>query len=290
MSHRISLRVSPRRVLASATVGALGLCMSVSCLVGANPAQASSLPTVFVGITPSSINVGGALQSGAVNVVTSATGTKEGSTALLLLNPGVSVAEVYAFLSANKAGKDPNTASKFGRIVFNAEGPPGKSEAQTTLAAGQYIALNGENEQSAKWPRASFTVAAAPTPGVLPAPQATVRTIDFAFRGPSTLHDGELVRFENEGYLAHMDVAFPAKSRKAAQKIVNGLLTGQEQGLEKLVAGAPVNFAGPLSTGAYQQQTITAKPGWYVQACFMETQDGRNHTRLGMERVIKITK
>ena len=48
--------------------------------------------------------------------------------------------------------------------------------------------------------------------------------------------------------------------------------------------------SGPLSTGAFQQETITAKPGWYVQVCFMPTQDGRPHTRLGMERIIKIVK
>jgi len=27
-----------------------------------------------------------------------------------------------------------------------------------------------------------------------------------------------------------------------------------------------------------------------VQVCFMETQDGRDHTRLGMERIIRIVK
>ena len=39
-----------------------------------------------------------------------------------------------------------------------------------------------------------------------------------------------------------------------------------------------------------QQETITAKPGAYVQVCFMSTQDGRSHSMLGMERVLKITK
>ena len=42
--------------------------------------------------------------------------------------------------------------------------------------------------------------------------------------------------------------------------------------------------------GAYVQETITAKPGIYVLACFMNTQDKRNHTVLGMERIIKIVK
>jgi hypothetical protein len=59
---------------------------------------------------------------------------------------------------------------------------------------------------------------------------------------------------------------------------------------QQLVTGPLVGFAGPLSTGAYQQETVTAKPGWYVQVCFMDTQDGRSHTLLGMERIIKIIK
>ena len=80
------------------------------------------------------------------------------------------------------------------------------------------------------------------------------------------------------------------KSKKAARQVVKGLFTGHEKGLEKLVAGPPASFAGPLSSGAFQQETITAKPGWYVQVCFMPTQDGRPHTRLGMERIIKIVK
>jgi hypothetical protein len=125
---------------------------------------------------------------------------------------------------------------------------------------------------------------------VLPAPQATVRSIDFAFRGPSMLHDGELVRFENEGFLVHMDLAFPVKNHATAKLLIKALLAGKQKQVEKLAAGEPVNFAGPLSTGAFQQETITAKPGWYVQACFMETQDGRDHTMLGMERAIQIVK
>ncbi len=109
-------------------------------------------------------------------------------------------------------------------------------------------------------------------------------------QGSEGLHVGELVRFENEGYLVHMDVAIGAKSAKAAAKIAKGLAAGQEKGLKKFASGSEANFAGPLSSGAFQQETIADKPGWYVQACFMPTQDGRPHTLLGMERVIEIVK
>jgi len=272
---------------AALTVALLTLASATS-LLGA--AQASPvLPTLSLTLTKTSLAVGGTTQSGAVNVVSSATGTKEASAILFALKPGVTKAEVNAFL-ASKASRDPNASSKYGSIVFDAEVTPGqKSEAQTILQPGQYLALKGEGEGSPK-SYVEFTVSAAPSPAALPAPEATVRSIEFAFRGPTTLHDGELVRFENEGYLVHMDFALPTKSEKAAKELVKALHAGKEKQAEKLVSGMPVGFAGPISHGAFQQETITAKPGWYVQVCFMETQDGRDHTLLGMERAFKIVK
>jgi hypothetical protein len=254
---------------------------------GAAPA-ASALPTLTLAINSTSITAGGTLQSGAVNVVSTVTGVKEASPALLLLKPGVSVEEVYAYLNG-KGSQDPNSASKYGSIVFDAEAPQGTSEAQTTLQPGQYIALDTSEKPSAQWLRTSFKVTAAAAPAALPSPEATIRSIEFGFRGPSTLHDGELVRFENEGYLVHMDVALQVKSMKSAKKVVKLMLAGKEKQAQKLIAGG-VGFAGPLSSGASQQETITAKPGIYVEACFMDTQDGRSHTTLGMERIIQITK
>jgi hypothetical protein len=229
------------------------------------------------------------MESGAVNVVTTTTGKNEATAVLFLLKPGASLAEVEAFMKSKKP-KDPNATSHFGSIIFDAEASPGHpSEVQTNLVPGQYVALGGVGHGSLKF-HSPFTVTAAKAPATLPTPQATVRSIEFDFRGPTTLHDGELVRFKNDGYLVHMDIAFPVKSKSAATQVANALLTGKEKGLNKLIAGAPFSFAGPLSHGAYQQETITAKPGWYVQACFMETQEGELHTRLGMERIFKITK
>ena len=49
-----------------------------------------------------------------------------------------------------------------------------------------------------------------------------------------------------------------------------------------------VGLLGPASPGAMQQQVLTAPPGYYVEACFMNTQDGREHTQLGMVRLVQI--
>jgi hypothetical protein len=288
MSHHLNrrgLRGGKLRALALAAV----LLPAASGAIAATPSQAATLPSLSLTMNASSITVGGTAQSGAVNVVMNATGLKEPSAILFQLKPGVSVAEFEAFMKT-KAFQDPNNADQLGSITFDAEPANGKpTEAQTVLQPGQYIALVvvGEGKPKAL---TSFTVAAAAAPAALPAAQATVKSIEFGFRGPSKLHDGELVRFENEGFLVHMDIAFPVKSRKAAKTALRALRSGKERKLRKLLAGAPISFQGPLSHGGFQQETINAKPGFYVQACFMDTQDGRSHTRLGMERIIKIVK
>lgn len=258
-------------------------------VAGSELAQAAPLPSITVAVhSKTSISVSGTLQSGGVNVLGTST-VKESNVILFLLKPGVSVGEVEAFLSTHKVN-DPNVVSKFGTIVFDTEAGPGhNSEAQTYLQPGQYLALGGTGEGTPS-ARTSFTVSASPAPVALPAPQATERSIDFGFRGPTTLHDRELVRFENEGYVVHMDFAAPVKNVASARKLIQALLAGNDKAFGKLVTGEPAAFAGPLSTGGFQQETITAKPGVYVQLCFMETQDGRDHTLLGMERMIKIVK
>jgi hypothetical protein len=290
MPHR-SNRLAPRRGLLSVAALAGTACLALAgSAFAAGAAQAAPLPTFSVTVNASSITVGTAPKSGAVNVLTSVSGLKEAGAILFLLKPGVTYAEVESFLAEKKKGQgDPNKASKFGSLVFDAEAEPGHaSEAQTYLQPGQYLALAISGEGGPKF-HTQFTVAAAASPIALPAPQATIRSIEFGFTGPTTLHDGELVRFENEGFLVHMDAAFQVKSMKTAKKLVKALLAGNEKAANKLAIGGAI-FAGPLSSGAYQQETITAKPGIYVQACFMDTQDHRSHTTLGMERIIKITK
>jgi hypothetical protein len=264
--------------------------LAAGAMIDTGSAVASStLPTLSLTLTKSSITVTGATQSGAVNVVSTATGVKEANVILFLLKPGATFEETEA--AVQKDHGDTNVTSKYGSLVFDAEVAPGKSsEAQTYLQPGQYVALIPGGEGKGSKAHALFTVTAAASPVALPTPEATIRSIEFGFRGPRTLHDGELVRFENEGFLVHMDVAAPVKNMKAAKQVVKDLLAGKEKAFEKLIAGPPAGFAGPLSHEAFQQETITAKPGIYVEVCFMDTQDGRSHTQLGMERIIHIVK
>jgi hypothetical protein len=263
---------------------------TVAGLAVVGSAQAATLPNLTLTITNSSITVGGATQSGAVNVVTTATGVKgEVGALLFLLKPGATFEQVEAAIQ--KAHGDVNVTGKYGSIVFSTEATPGhSSEAQIYLQPGNYVAVLPGGEGKGSKAHALFTVTAAAAPVALPTPEATIRSIEFGFRGPSTLHDGELVRFENEGFLVHMDVAAPVKNMKGAKQVIKDLLAGKEKALEKLIVGPPAGFAGPISHEAFQQETITAKPGIYVEVCFMDTQDRRSHSLLGMERIIEIVK
>jgi len=275
-------RLTLLAVTASALLAAGGT------IAAGSAAAASTLPTLSLTATASSITVSGATQSGGVNVVSTATGLKEAGVLLFLLKPGATFEVVEAAIQ--KAHGDTNVTSKYGSIVFDAEVSSGQTnETQTYLQPGQYVAVvPGEGKGSRA--HANFTVTASAAPVALPAPEATIRSIEFGFQGPSTLHDGELVRFENEGFLVHMDVAAPVKNMKAAKQLVKDLLAGKEKAVGKLISGPPAGFAGPVSHEAFQQETITAKPGIYVEVCFMDTQDGRSHSQLGMERIIHIVK
>ena len=250
-------------------------------------ANSTSLPTISIAMDGSSITVSGTLQSGAVDVVSTTTGEAEGEPMLVRLDPGVTFAEASAAVAAHKG--DPNYLDPYGAIVFDAIAPKGTSNVQTSLQPGDYVAFDTINNDQAKWSHTEFTVTVAAQPATLPAPQGTVSAIEFGFRGQNRLKDGELVRFENDGFLVHMIVWVRVKDTKAAEQATALLRAGKDNAASRLATGFGT-FAGPLSSGAFQQLVVNEKPGIYVLLCFMSTQDGREHTRLGMERTIRIVK
>ncbi len=252
-------------------------------------ASASSpLPTLTLALNGKAVTVGGSTVSGAVNVVTTVTGEAQGEPTLFRLANGVTPAAfAHAVAAVNAHNGDLNYLGPYGSLVFNATVNKGTGSTQTVLAPGNYLALDTAGNGTP--PHAAFTVTQATSAAALPTPGATISSIEFAFRGPTTLHDGELVRFQNLGFLVHMDVYGRAKNLATAKQAVADLLAGKDGKAQKLIPQGGT-FAGPVSTGALQQEVITQKPGIYVQACFMDTQDGREHTKLGMERIIRIVK
>jgi hypothetical protein len=259
----------------------------VAAAASAAPAASSGLPQITVSMNGSAISVGGALQSGGATIVFRVTREATGAPTLIRLDPGVTVGQFFAALAGS--GGDPNALYGIGAIVVSSQLNKGTGSVQAALAPGQYVALDTAGPNPAKWPVSEFRISQAAYPAALPSPAATETAIEFTFRGPGTLRDGSLVRFTNNGYLVHMFVAARGSSLADANKIAALLRAGKDNQAQAL-ADNSATFAGPLSHGSFQQEVLNLQPGYWVLACFMDTQDGREHTVLGMERVIHIVK
>lgn len=281
-------RTASRLVGVAASAAALAALSGAWGVAGAGATPAASLPVVTVTATGTTISVGGSLVSGAVNVVTTTSGEAEADPAFFALKPGVTAAAVTAALAEKRVQNTPDYLNPLGAIVFDAASPRGVSQAQVVLAPGAYVAVDAAGDNPVKWPTTTFTVTASPSPAALDTPAATISAIEFAFRGPTTLHRGSVVRVSDDGFLDHMFLAFPVRSARTAKQLETALRAGRDSSAQKLITGSPIGLAGPLSAGASQQGVLSARDGYYVLVCFMDTQDGREHTRLGMERTIRI--
>ncbi len=275
-------------LLAAALVAAV--LTTTAALGAAGTKTTASLPEIDVTMNGSSIVVGGTLESGAVTVHSVASGQNSGSTLLFRLKDGVTANQLITFLGT-KAANDPNNVVDFGSIVFGIGGRPGTQDVQTILQPGDYVAFDATGNDLTKWPNTTFTVADNATPMTLPAAKQSQKAVEFGFKGPATLHTGQVIRTSNAGFLVHMMIGFGVKNRAAGREAVRLLRAGKDNKIgKKLVSGGFFTWFTPVSHGAVQQFTLQQKPGWYVEACFMDTQDGREHTQLGMERLIHIVK
>jgi hypothetical protein len=251
--------------------------------------SAASLPTLKVALTGTTgVSVSGSMVSGAVNVTSTFSGkAPSGPNAngpgygLVRLNPGVTVQQAAGAVQSHNG--DLNALTPYASLFVSASAP---GTLQTTLTPGSYVAVNTTGNTPAF---ATFTVTTSASPAALPAAAATVKAIEFAFTGPSVLRNGSVVRVVNDGWLVHMNDLIGTKSKADALKVIAYLKAGKDAKAQKL-ATSFVNLMSPASPGALQQQVLNAKPGYYVEACFMTTGDGREHTQLGMERLVKVVK
>jgi hypothetical protein len=271
-----------------AAVGALAT-TGVLALPGTAGA-ASSLPTLTVALKGvNGVTVSGSEVSGAVSITATFTGKAPSgpnsngpSFGIVRLDAGVTIQQAAG--AVNASGGDLNALTPYGKLFVSAGAP---TTVQSVLTPGSYVALNDTgNGQPAFAP---FTVTQSRSPAALPAAAATQTSIEFGFRGPTVLRDGTIVRAQNHGYLVHMIFLLRAPHESTALQVMAMLKAGKDnQALQLLGNSAVVGLLGPASPGAMQQQVLNAPPGYYVEACFMDTQDGREHTQLGMERLVHI--
>jgi hypothetical protein len=274
----------------SAAAGAVATVCAFALPGGAG--ASSSLPTFTIseagttGITLSSSSI----PAGAYNIVMNHTGAGGGNASfqLIRLNPNEPPATAIqqGFAAVGAAHGDENALTPAGDQVLVSNGP---GTVQANLTPGNWVALNVSGNGQPGFTQ--FTVTPSSSGAALPSAAATETAIEFGFKGPKVLHDGTVVRAVNGGYLVHMNLLVGVKSKTAGQKAVAALRAGKGMKvLGKYFTHAFVSLMGPGSTGALQQQTLNTKPGYYVELCFMNTQDGREHTQLGMERLVRVKK
>ena len=251
----------------------------------AAPARpAAALPVMTFKMNGKTVAIGGALKSGAERIVFTVTGEAQGGPALIRLDPGVTLAQFFAHLAA--AAQDPNNLYGVGQIAMSTEADKGTSSVMMNLAPATYVALD-LNAPAKIPPLATFHVTASKHPAALPKPGATISSIEFGFRGASTVKVGEIVRWANAGFLVHMIVGAEAPSLSVANQIAADLKAGNDNAAQALAIGF-YSWDEALSHGESFESVIHQHAGFWVIACFMDTQDGREHTTLGMEKVIQI--
>jgi plastocyanin len=255
-------------------------------LVLAASSQASQLPTLKLALSKHKVTVSGQTVSGAVDVATSVSGEPMDNATLIHLKPGVTATELGKKLAGLGEESDLDAIDSYGTLVLDSQDAAAGAITHTevNLPAGNYVALNDGNAH------AVFSVTQSKSPAKLPTPQATVSSVEFGFTGPTTLHDGELVRFKNYGYLIHMVQAAQTASTETATEAEEDLHNGDTTDAEKLALSPLEMWSGPLSSGGEQQYVFNAPPGVYVIFCSMNTQDGREHFQLGMTRTITVVK
>jgi hypothetical protein len=269
---------------AVAVTGALALAGGAS--------GAGSLPTLTIALTGTQgVSVSGSAVSGAVNVVTTFKGNAPGGAengpafGLVRLNPGATIQQAAGAVQSH--GGDINALTPYGTLFVSASAP---GSLQTVLTPGNWVALN-VTSQNGPPGFAPFTVTQSSSPAALPAASATQTSIEFAFRGPSVLHDGTIVRAQNHGWLVHMIDLSGVKNKAAGLALMAVLRVNSSfKAARPFLNGSHVSLLGAGSTGAMQQMVLHARPGYYVEACFMDTEDGRAHVKLGMERLIRVVK
>lgn len=287
MKRLISLMV----VAGVAVAAGMGLTVGAA---NANPhgqSAAGGLPTLKVALKGATgIKVSGSMVPGAVKIVSTFKGklpknSHGANFGLVRLDPGVSLQQGFAAVQSHHG--DLNALTPYASLFADAGAP---STIETVLKPGNYVALNITGNGQPAFQTFTVNGGGNARQAALPAAKATETTIEFGFKGPKVLHDGTMVRAKNGGYLVHMNDLIGVRNARTGRRVMALLKAGKDGKAQKLASHNFVNLFGPVSPGGMQQMVLHAKPGYYVQVCFMDTQDGREHTQLGMERLVKIVR
>jgi hypothetical protein len=137
----------------------------------------------------------------------------------------------------------------------------------------RYVIVDPGPASENGFPAAVVTVKRSEHPATLPEPNATLKLVDYGFRGPRTVRYGRILRIVNAGSELHDAIPLKVPNGMTAQTIKRQLA----QGLDEQVV-SEVDTIGSLidlvSPGAVNQGPVRLARGTWVLACFAADHDG----------------
>jgi hypothetical protein len=200
-----------------------------------------------------------------------------GELSLATLRAGVSVDELRQTLS--RSGPRSEVAA-LGQVFLEASVQPGRAVTVDLRPNTTYVAAVTAGRSPAI---TTFTTGAA-SGARAPTPDARVRMVDYAFRGPNTLPRNGSIRVQNAGTTLHFAIAFPLRPGVSGRQVDRALRGTNEEALGRVVAGEPVDVQGLISQGSTNDNVVRfPRAGRYAMVCFFS-----EHNRLGMYRVYRV--
>jgi hypothetical protein len=196
-----------------------------------------------------------------------------GELSLATLRAGVSVDQLRQTLSRNEE-------AALGQVFLEAAVPPGGAVTVDLRPNTTYVAaaIAGRSRAITTFTTGAVSGARAPTP------DARIRMVDYAFRGPNTLPRNGTIRVDNDGATFHFALAFPLRPGVSGGQVRRAFRGTDERAMGRLVAGEPVDVQGLISQGSSSDNEVRfARRGRYAMVCFFG-----EHNRLGMYRVYRV--
>ena len=247
---------------AVAILGAVASIVAVG-ITSVSSAASSGLPTLTLTLNGRSVAVSGALQSGAVNVVSSVS-VKHTEPVLIRLNPG---SPFLGLCPGGCGNQRPPRRPELPRPVrldrVRCQRRQGNHQRTDDPTARQLPGGRSEQQQS-RPPAHHVRDQPSAAARLASQPGATISAIDFAFRGPSTLHDGELVRFQEQRLPRTPDPGDRRQERQNRQTAYRPPSRRQRQGgpeaRDQLPGVRRTTFTRRCPTGADQRAAGHIRP------------------------------
>ena len=248
-------------------LGAILLLGIPAALAGAQ----TSVPTVAVTATGGNVTLepSGPIAGGPTRFTYSG----RGELSLATLRAGVTVDQLRRTLARSEV-------AALGQVFLEAAVLPSEAVTVDLRPNTTYVAA----ATAGRSPAVTTFTTGGPSGARAPRPDARIRMVDYAFRGPNTLPRNGSIRVDNDGTTLHFAIAFPLRPGVSGRQIGRAFRGTNERALERVVAGPPVDVQGLISQGSTNDNEVRfPRRGRYGMVCFFS-----EHNRLGMYRVYRV--